>query len=139
MADKLDAVKKQLSKSPSGELAELYVNLRKQRDAHRTCEKKIQKKMDFLAGIIKQKMLDDKTTAFHSATSNHSVFSYTLRSVQVTDPEVFAKFVFENGEYELIERRASQAGCDAYQQEHGEAPPGVALVEIEKLSVRKGR
>ncbi len=127
----------QLSNAPSGQLAEMYVEARRQRDAHRRLDKKWGAKMEFIGRFIRARMAKEKTDGFNAI--GHTVYTYTLNTARVIDPEAFIKHIQETQDFSLIERRASQEACSLYQDEVGEPPPGVMLEGIEKLGVRKGK
>lgn len=141
------SLREQLEQAPSGQLAELYITVRNQRNAHRRLEAKAQARMDYIAIFIRRKMVKERQDAFRAAGS--SVYTYTLDSTSLHDPEAFINHIKATNNYELIERRASTAGCLAYADEHTTVdkdgvvtkhfPPGVTYTQIEKLGVRKGR
>lgn len=131
-------LREQLGNAPSGQLAELYITIRNQRNAHRRLEAACQAKMDFVAGFIRLRMQKEKLKSFQAAGS--SVYQYTLHTASAHDPEAFIEYVKESGEFDLLERRASLDACMQYASTHeGNPPPGVTLNAIEKLGVRKGR
>jgi len=53
------------------------------------------------------------------------------------DPDAFVEFVRENNAYELMERRAASIPCRAFQEEHGQLPPGVTINAVRSVGVRR--
>jgi hypothetical protein len=53
------------------------------------------------------------------------------------DADAFMRFVIENEEFDLLERRASSTAVRAYVEEHNHLPSGVNLNAVTSVGVRR--
>jgi hypothetical protein len=132
-----ESLRDKYGRLPAGTLAEMYVILRDDRNELEQQKKLKQVKMDFLAGIIQQKLLDANQEGFRA--KGHVVYPYDLETATVDDPEAFINHIKETGDFDLIARRAAPEACANYaaNDPDGNPPPGVTLNKIRKLGVRK--
>ena len=93
--------------------------------------------MDTIGQIIFQKLAELKMDGFRAEGRKLTVHKFTLTTASCHDPEEFMKFVIDNAEYDLLERRAAKEACEEYAAEHKRPPPGVTLNEFIKLGVRE--
>lgn len=70
-------------------------------------------------------------------TSNGTCYSTTRYSASLADPEVFMKFVKDNNNFDLMDRKANVTAVRDYVEEHGALPPGVNLSSIKTVGVRR--
>ena len=56
----------------------------------------------------------------------------------VGDRDSFLGFIRNTGNVELLECRAAQLNCQKYQEDNGEAPPGLNIFTRYKLQITKG-
>lgn len=127
----------QLTQAEPGTLAAAYVMERNARDRCNDAKKKHQKRMDVIAGVIFGKLERHKVDSFRAEGHGPLVYQYTLTTAVCHDAEQFMQFVINNGEYDLLERRAALEACQNYADEHHQPPPGVTLNKFLKLGVRK--
>jgi hypothetical protein len=118
---------------------EQYVALRDtvkaMEDAH---EEEITKRkvlLEKLAGIIHQFMDAHKLENLRTAAG--TCYISTRYTATVQDADAFMKFVIENKEFDLLERRASSTATRAYVVEHNILPAGVNLNALSSVRVQR--
>jgi len=100
-------------------------------------KKELQKAVDL------QEELTGKITEFLSQHGVDSVktpagtaYSSVKYSASLADPEAFMKYVIDNQNWDLLDRKANVTACRTYVDEHNHLPPGVNLSSRETLGVR---
>jgi len=88
-----------------------------------------------LGGVI-QKFMDDNGLKNMRTDAGTAVIN-TRWSAPLSDPDAFMRFVIENEQFDLLERRASQTAVRAYVDEHKALPAGVNLHALETVGVRR--
>ena len=116
-----------------------YVALRdriKQIDeAHDAERKKYSTLMDEVGGLI-QVILD--ANKLENIKTDHGTAYVTKRyTASLADPDAFMKFVIDNKEFTLLDRRANATAVREYTEEHKALPPGVNLSTMQTLGVRR--
>ena len=92
--------------------------------------------MDHISGNL-QTFLDSSGVE-SASTKAGTVYTTTRHTASLADPSEFMKFVIENKQWDLIDRRANAAACRDYVKEHdGNLPPGVNLSSIATVGVRR--
>lgn len=120
------------------ELVRLYLTVRDKitliKDRH---VKELEKWVDY------QKKLTGEITDFmtqHGVDSVKTTAGTAYSSVKFTaslaDPEAFMKYVIDNKQWDLLDRKANVTACRAYVDENNQLPPGVNLSSQETLGVR---
>lgn len=64
-------------------------------------------------------------------------YSSTRYSTSLADAEAFMKFVIDNEQYDMLDRRANATAVRAYVEENGALPPGVNLSALRTIGVRR--
>jgi hypothetical protein len=77
------------------------------------------------------------TGAKHIATSNGTIYRIIRVSASLADADVFWKYVLDNQEWRLIDRRANVSGVQLHINEKGDLPPGVNLNQYAEAGVRR--
>ena len=116
-----------------------YVALRdriKQIDeAHDAERKKYSTLMDEVGGLI-QVFLD--ANKLENIKTDHGTAYVTKRyTASLADPDAFMKFVIDNKEFTLLDRRANATAVREYTEDHKALPPGVNLSTMQTLGVRR--
>lgn len=88
-----------------------------------------------LGGVI-QKFMDDNGLKNMRTDAGTAIIT-TRWSAPLSDPDAFMRFVIENEQFDLLERRASQTAVRAYAEEHKTLPAGVSLHALETVGVRR--
>jgi len=79
----------------------------------------------------------NKTGAKHIATESGTIYRITRVSASLADSDVFWKYVLDNQEWRLLDRRANVTGVQAHINEKGDLPPGVNLNQYSEAGVRR--
>ncbi len=66
-----------------------------------------------------------------------TAYTTTRTTASVADKEVFMAHVKENGDWDLLEVRASKGAVEAYQAEKTELPPGINIRVERVVNVRR--
>ena len=116
-----------------------YIQLRdriKQIDeAHDTERKKYSILMEEVGGLI-QAFLD--ANKLENLKTEHGTAYVTKRyTASLADPDAFMKFVIDNNEFTLLDRRANATAVREYTEEHKVQPPGVNLTTMQTVGVRR--
>lgn len=128
----------ELTRYDPGTLAAAYVYERSKRDRCREIEAMHKARMSLIESVILGKLNTLQQDGFRAANHGPLVFKKTLTTASCSDPEAFMQFCIDNGEFDLLERRASKDAIENYAEEHsGVLPPGVTLNKIVKLGVNK--
>lgn len=80
----------------------------------------------------------DQTNATSVKTDAGTAYVTTKTTATLADPELFMKFVIEQGKFELLDRRANSTAVKDYVQENGNLPPGANLNSISRVNIRRG-
>ena len=64
-------------------------------------------------------------------------FKHTRSSVKVQDRDTWMKHIIDTEGWHFIESKANKTAVDEYIAEHGEPPPGVAIVVETTVNVRR--
>lgn len=131
-----------------GLLAEMYVLERNARDDAKDVVAAHQKRLDFIASIIFEKMDQLKLTEFRPDSDQRtSVTDSEIRTAVVTDKEVFREFVktqlltgTDLDALDYLECRASLTTADEYMaSNNNQLPPGMKINRVRKLRVNVTR
>jgi hypothetical protein len=77
-------------------------------------------------------------TGQESARTEFGTASITVNHyASCSDPDAFVDFVRQNDAWELMERRAASVPCRAWEEEHGQLPPGVKINSVRGIGVRR--
>jgi hypothetical protein len=79
----------------------------------------------------------NKTGAKHVATENGTIYRIIRVSASLADSDVFWKYVLDNQEWRLLDRRANVTGVQQHIQDKGDLPPGVNLNQYSEAGVRR--
>ena len=119
-----------------------YVQIRdllKAMDAeHEAKRKPIVELQQILSGRIQQFMVDNKITK-GIRTEAGTAYVSTRYTASLADPEAFMKYVIENKDFDLIDRRANATAVKEYVGKHNSLPPGCNLNAIQTVGVRRGK
>lgn len=112
------------------------------RDTIRELEKKHEEELaphkvvlEKLAGVIHNFM--DANNIESLKTETGTCYISTRYTASVQDADAFMRFVIDNEEFDLLERRASATAVKAYVEEHKHLPMGVNLNALSSVGVRR--
>lgn len=88
-----------------------------------------------LGGVL-QKFLDDNNLE-NLKTAAGTCYISTKWSAPLVDADAFMRFVIENAEFDLLERRASSTAVKDYVEKHNQLPAGVSLNALASVGVRR--
>ena len=91
--------------------------------------------LERLAGIIHRFM--DAHNLENLRTAAGTCYISMKWTANVQDPAAFMKFVIDNEEFDLLERRASSTAVKAYVEENNHLPTGVNLNALSSIGVRR--
>lgn len=60
------------------------------------------------------------------------------KSVTLTDPAAFMKYVIENQAYDLLDRKANVKAVEDYLNKHTALPPGAKFTDVLRAGVKRG-
>lgn len=118
-----------------GQYVKLRDDIRALEAAHKEEIAKRDILLEKLAGIIHRFMDEHKLENLRTAAG--TCYISTTWRASVADADAFMKFVIENKEFDLLERRASSAATKAYVEEHNCLPAGVNLNALSSVGVRR--
>jgi AAA+ superfamily predicted ATPase len=118
-----------------GQYVAIRDEIRAIEERHKEELKKPNELLEKLAGVI-HKFLDAHNLEMLRTDAGTCYISTTWRS-SVQDPDAFMRFVIENREFDLLERRSSSTAVKAYVEEHNILPVGVNLNAISSVGVRR--
>lgn len=98
-------------------------------------KKKYTSRMEEVSGRIQRFMSENKITD-SLKTEEGTCYISTRYSASVQDGEAFMKFV-QQGNFDMIERRANATAVKDYVKNNNQLPPGVNLSSIQSLGVRR--
>lgn len=64
-------------------------------------------------------------------------YSSVRYTASLSDPEAFMKFVINNNQFDLLDRRANATAVKDYIKENNQPPPGCNLSAIQTVGVRR--
>ena len=96
----------QLNATSPATLVDMYIKLRRKRNAAREIDKETNAKMDIIGSFIRQKM--DALGQDGFKASGHVVFKSEMDTAKVNDSDLFFQFVKESLMFELLEARVSK-------------------------------
>lgn len=70
-------------------------------------------------------------------TDAGTVYKTEKTSASLSDPAAFMRYVIDNEEYDLMDRKANVTAVTAYIEEHGAPPPGVKYNSMFVAGVRR--
>ena len=104
-------------------------------DAHDVERKKYSTLLDQVGGEISAFL---EANSLENIKTDHGTAHFTTRSTaSLADPDAFMKFVIDNNEFTLLDRRANATAVREYIAEHKVQPPGVNLTTIKSVGVRR--
>ena len=105
-------------------------------DAHELLRKEWVTKKEALSGWLLN-FLD--TNGLDNAKTVHGTVHTTTRSsATLADADAFMRFVIDNNEYDLLDRRANATAVKEFIKSHdGSLPPGVNLTSMKTVGVRR--
>jgi hypothetical protein len=101
-------------------------------------EEKVSKRKEILeklAGIIHRFMEAHKLENLKTAAG--TCYISTRWTASVADADAFMRFVIDNEEFDLLERRASATAVRDYVEKHNHLPMGVNLNALSSVGVRR--
>lgn len=116
-----------------------YVQLRDKIKGIKEAHKEQLKPYDEALEALNTWLLDqlNKTGAKHIATEHGTIYRIVRVSASLADADVFWKYVLDNQEWRLIDRRANVTGVQAHVNDKGDLPPGVSLNQYSEAGVRR--
>lgn len=136
----------QLAKATPGQLVELFLYYRGEKEKAKEAAAKADAKLDILQVALQQKMQQLGQDGFRA--KGRTVYPYVLTTARVIDPKEFREFVLQDPgtNLDLIELKASRQGIEAWMLSHPKLdrkgrdvtvpPPGSELVQHHKIGVQ---
>lgn len=104
-------------------------------DAHKESMEPYRETLEKLNGLLLQHL---HTVGVDSAkTGAGTVYKTVKKNASLEDPDQFMRHVIGTENFDLLDRKASKAGVEAFVQENGVLPPGVKWTQTEVVGVRK--
>ena len=111
----------------TADLVALLVEVRTLLDQEkRLYEESIKRHVDTqkkLEGEVLRRLADENSTT--QKFESGKVTRVLQVRYSIADPEVFEKFVIEQGDSSYYTKAVSKSAVDAYKEEHGDLPPGL--------------
>ena len=104
-------------------------------DAHETERKKYVTLLEEVGGLLRVFLEANKLE--NLKTEHGTAYVSTRYTASLADPDAFMKFVIDNKEFELLDRRANATAVKEYTHEHNTLPPGVNLNAMQTVGVRR--
>lgn len=104
-------------------------------DAHNASRKNLLELQEKVGGKIRAFM--DANNLENLKTEHGTCYTTTVYSASLADPDLFMKYVIENKQFDLLDRRANKTAVVAFVKEHKGLPPGVNLNSVQNLGVRR--
>lgn len=79
----------------------------------------------------------DKSNAVNIKTKAGTAYVSTKYTASLADAEAFMRFVIDNKQFDLLDRRANSTAVQAFVKEHTTLPPGCNLNPHRTLGVRR--
>lgn len=116
-----------------------YVALRDKIKAIKEAHKEQLKPYEEGLNLLNIWLLDylNKSGAKHIATDSGTIYRIVRVSASLADADVFLKYVLDNQEWRLLDRRANVTGVQAHINDKGDLPPGVNLNQYSEAGVRR--
>jgi hypothetical protein len=89
---------------------------------------------DKLIGTLLKLLDSTGQTSARTAVGTASI--KTTYTAPLADPDAFMEYVAENAAFELMDRRANQAACRDFAEQHGSLPPGVKINSFRTVTIR---
>lgn len=70
-------------------------------------------------------------------TASGTVYRSIKKSASLADPDAFMKFVIDNHQWELLDRKANVTAVEDFLAEHHNPPPGVNFSQVFQANVRR--
>jgi hypothetical protein len=119
----------------AGQYVALRDKIRDMETKHEEELKPYKEKLEQLAGII-HKFLEEHGLE-NLKTAAGTCYISTRWTATVADADAFMRFVIENENFDLLERRASATAVKAYVEDHNSLPTGVSLNALSSVGVRR--
>jgi hypothetical protein len=103
-------------------------------DEHEAKIKPLTDLQDMLTGWLQDYL--EQAGADSIKTPNGTAYNTTRYTASLADSEAFMKFVLDNKQYDLLDRKANVTAVRAYVEEHSVLPPGVNLSSHSTVGVR---
>jgi hypothetical protein len=96
-------------------------------------------KIDEVLDKIEAKLLEtfDSAGMDSCKTEFGTAYSSTRSTASVADPETFMKYVVENQEWSLLEKRVAKLAVEQFKAANGDIPPGVNYREERVVNIRR--
>jgi len=105
-------------------------------DAHELLRKEWVEKKEKLSGWLLNFL--DTNGLENAKTPSGTVHTTTRSSATLADADAFMRFVIDNNEYDLLDRRANATAVKEFVKSHdGSLPPGVNLSSMKTIGVRR--
>lgn len=104
-------------------------------EAHEKVRKPLVEIQEQLSGIISAFMEANKLE--NLKTESGTCYTSVRYTASLADPALFMKYVIDNGQFDLIDRRANATAVKDFVKEHGNLPPGCNLNAIQSVGVRR--
>jgi hypothetical protein len=91
--------------------------------------------LERIGGMLQQFM--DANNLENLKTAAGTCYISIRHTASVQDADAFMKFVIEQQQFDLLERRASSTAVRAYVEDHNSLPAGVSLNTLASVGVRR--
>jgi len=104
-------------------------------DKHKEDMKKHREMLDKLNGVLLEHL--NSVNGNSVRTDAGTVYRSEKKSASLADPDAFMRYVIENGEWDLMDRKANVTAVADYIEEHGAPPAGVNFSTTFQVGVRR--
>jgi len=116
-----------------------YIRLRdmikEKDDAHKAAMSPYREALEKLNGLLLSHLEQVGTES--AKTASGTVYKTMKKSASLEDADQFMRHVIGTENWDLLDRRASQSGVEAFLEENGVLPPGVKFTQSVVVGVRK--
>jgi len=99
-------------------------------------KKPLQDLLDRLEGKISSFL--DANGVDSIKTESGTAYRSTRYSASLADPDAFMRYVVDNQQFDLLDRRANVTAVKAFVKKNNALPPGVNMSATQTLGVRRG-
>lgn len=116
-----------------------YINIKDQRDVLRQQYTDADERLKTIQAKIEAFLLEEAERAGVSSfsTTEGTAFKKVKTLYNVSDGEVFYRWVNETGEAEMLQKRLSPDAVKSFVEETGDLPPGVSMVNELVIQIRR--
>jgi len=118
-----------------GQYIKLRDVIKEQDDAHKAKMQPYREALEKLNAVMLDHLIKIGGDSVSSPAG--TVYRTTKRSASLEDSDSFMRHVIGSEDWDLLDKKASVAGVEAFVNEHGVLPPGVKWTSTQVVGVRR--